>query len=550
MSMKVEYLGRVGVVALCVATGSLQAGAEDGNDAILKRLDALERENGKLRAEIKRIETKSTQKAEPKKALPQSWPADTVPIAEADAHGAMVPMGAMVPTSGPGYVVTTSSEPSGWYFKKKPGNDLTFLTPGGSIQFYGNLDVSFDVTTKGISAVDAVGNMGWMPAMSTNLSYIGIRGDQKLFDGVKFVYQAETQIDITASSGVAESNSNLSNVVKGGLTSRNSYIGLASADWGAIKFGKTDAPYKLSTASMNPFSGMIGDYQVIMGNTGGDNRVEFGTRLDHSIWWESPNWAGVRMAALYSPGQNRASNSDNIAAGESDCTGGNVPGSGGLLPPACNDGSFSDAISASISYTYTAFLVTAAYERHFKVNRSSDVADPALALLDVADEDAAKVGVQYTFPTKTTISGIYESMHRYVDKSLSFQNERTRNGTWLAVTQEITPKDNISLGWAHAFATPGDPGQHNTPGGPDPDNAADMYTIAYKHIIKPGLLWYVTYAATLNHPDAHFDLGAGGRGVTTDCHDASDASGGESSNPHCFAGGHLQGVSVGMRYTW
>jgi hypothetical protein len=77
-----------------------------------------------------------------------------------------------------------------------------------------------------------------------------------------------------------------------------------------------------------------------------------------------------------------------------------------------------------------------------------------------------------------------------------------------------------------------------------------MYTVAYKHIIKPGLLWYVTYAATLNHPDAHFDLGAGGRGVTTDCHDASDASGGESSNPHCFAGGHLQGVSVGMRYTW
>jgi len=564
MSMKVEYLGRVGVVALCVATGSLQAGAEDANEVILKRLDALERENGKLRAELKRIETKSTQKAEPKKVLPQSWPADTVPIAEADAHAALVPVGTMVPTSGPGYIVTTSSEPSGWYFKKKPGNDLTFLTPGGSIQFYGNLDVSFDVTTKGIAGklgndgLPPIGNMGWLPAMSTNLSYVGIRGDQRLYDRLKFVYQLETQIDITASSGVAETNSNLSNVVKGGLTSRNSYIGLESADWGAIKFGKTDAPYKLSTASMNPFSGMIGDYQVIMGNTGGDNRVEFGTRLDHSIWWESPNWGGVRMAALYSPGQNRASNSDNIAAGESDCTGGNVPGSGGLVPPvspiACNDGAFSDAISASISYAHTGFLITAAYERHFKVNRSSDIdltgPDAALAPLDVADEDAAKVGVQYTFPTKTTISGIYESMHRYVDKSLSFQNERSRNGTWLALTQELTPKDNISLGWAHAFATPGDPGQHNTPGGPDPDNAADMYTIAYKHIIKPGLLWYATYAATLNHPDAHFDLGAGGRGVTTDCHDASDASGGESSNPHCFAGGHLQGVSVGMRYTW
>jgi predicted porin len=556
------------VVALIVAAGSLQARADDASDAILKRLDALEKENGKLRAEIKRIETKTTQKAQPKKAAPEDWPADTVPIAEAvAADGAMVPTGGMVPTSGRGYIVADPTESSGWYFKKKPGNDVTFLTPGGSIQFYGNLDVSFDVTTKGIAdkvgngGDRPIGNMGWMPAMSTNLSYVGIRGDQKLYDGVKFVYQLETQIDITASSGVAETNSNLSNVVKGGLTSRNSYIGLASADWGAIKFGKTDAPYKLSTASMNPFSGMIGDYQVIMGNSGGDNRVEFGTRLDHSMWYESPNWGGFKFAALYSPGQNRASNSDNIAAGESDCTGGNVPGSGGLVPPAspisCNDGSFSDAVSASISYSHTGFLITAAYERHFKVNRSSDIditsgVPPAttLAALDIADEDAAKVGVQYTFPTKTTVSGIYESMHRYVDKALSFQNERTRNGTWLAVTQELTPKDNVSFGWAHAFATPGDPGQHNTSGGFDPNNAADMYTVAYKHTIKPGLLWYVTYAATLNHPDAHFDLGAGGRGVTTDCHDAGDASGGESSAPHCFAGGHLQGVSVGLRYTW
>src|SRR6476620_3969222 len=299
-----------------VAAVSPQALADDASDAILKRLDALEKENGKLRAEIKRIEKKTTQKAEPKNAAPQAWPADTVPIAEADAqHEATVANGTMVPTSGQGYLVTAPSESGGWFFKKKPGKDLTFLTPGGSIQFYGNLDVSFDVTTKGIAGklgndgLPPIGNRGWMPAMSTNLSYVGIRGDQKLHDGFKFVYQLETQIDITASSGVAETNSNLSNVVKGGLTSRNSYIGLASGDWGAIKFGKTDAPYKLSTASMNPFSGMIGDYQVIMGNSGGDNRVEFGTRLDHSIWYESPNWHGFKFAALYSPGQNRASNS-------------------------------------------------------------------------------------------------------------------------------------------------------------------------------------------------------------------------------------------------
>lgn len=54
------------------------------------------------------------------------------------------------------------------------------------------------------------------------------------------------------------------------------------------------------------------------------------------------------------------------------------------------------------------------------------------------------------------------------------------------------------------------------------------------------------WAGTFNGPYAHYDLGAGGRSVTTDCHDASDASGGESSNPHGWAGGQLKGISIGM----
>ena len=54
---------------------------------------------------------------------------------------------------------------------------------------------------------------------------------------------------------------------------------------------------------------MLGDYAVVMGNTGGDNRVEFGTRLEHSIWYESPKIGGVfSFDALVSPGQNRTYN--------------------------------------------------------------------------------------------------------------------------------------------------------------------------------------------------------------------------------------------------
>ena len=171
-----------------------------------------------------------------------------------------------------------------------------------------------------------------MPDLSTNLAYAGVRGFLALGDHARFLYQLETQIDISATSGTSNTNSNSSDVVKGGLTSRNSFIGLSS-QWGSLKVGKTDAPYKLVTSRMNPFSGMIGDYSVVMGNTGGDNRVEFATRLDHSIWYQSPDLGRVHLAALFSPGQNQSSSSDNIAAGESDCSGGNVPGSGGTGNP-------------------------------------------------------------------------------------------------------------------------------------------------------------------------------------------------------------------------
>ena len=456
----------------------------------------------------------------------------------------------------------------------KPGKAATFYTAGGEVTAYGNFDVSVDVTTKGLHRLTApdgsrpVGNVGWLTDISSNMSYVGLKGFQPIAGGaLRLVYQFETQIDISSSSGTAETNSNQSNVVKGGLTSRNTFIGIETPHYGTFLVGKTDAPYKQSTQRLNPFVAMIGDYAAIMGNSGGDNRVEFGTRLDHALWYQSPKVDGFEVNALFSPGQNRASNSDNIAAGESDCTGGNVPGSGGSLPTACNDGAFSDAVSASVAYTHGPLYVTVAYERHNKVNRASDLTGYYAAVpagfmeADVADEDAAKIGVQYVLPTRTTVGAVYESLHRYVPSALQFQNERQRTGYWVSLTQQVTAKDSLALGWAHADRTPGDPGQHNTSlaqpplgqpgdavGGAHVDNSADMLSLAYKRVLGGGLSAYVDVAGIHNGPYAHYALGAGGRSVTTDCHDASDASGGLASNPHCWAGGHIMGVSSGLKF--
>jgi predicted porin len=449
--------------------------------------------------------------------------------------------------------------PTPLVFDPKAKSGITFLTKGGTLSLYGNLDLSYDVTTKGLAQHyypytqdTPVGNVGWSPAISTNLSYFGIRGMQALGRPYGFVYQLETQIDVSSTSGTVNTNSNNDNVVKGGLTSRNSFIGVSNQYAGTFRIGKTDAPYKDSTARMNPFSGELGDYSVIMGNSGGDNRVEFGTRLDHALWYESPTVHGFKFNFLVAPGQNRAEDDSLIAAGEAGCAGGNAPGSG-ALSPACNDGAFGTAYSTSVQYQTGKLYLTTAFELHKAVNRVSDlpIPDPN----DVVDESATKGGFQYAFSKRTLFSAIYEDLERYDPGYLQYQNERSRNGFWLAATQYLNIGDNINFGWARANPTPGDPGQHNTPGGAHPDNMANMYTFAFKHPVNNLLQFYVDYALTLNHPDAHYDLGAGGRGVTTDCHDASQlaaydpTTGGVSgSGPHCYAGGRLQGVSAGMDF--
>lgn len=578
-SRRMRLCAGVAFSALIIILGANGSAKAEASDAQIK---ALQSQVEQLTLTVNKLMAAQAQTAaEAKSAKKQASQADAnasqakASAADAKAHSKNMPVKA------------------GWtdrnghaYFEHKPGDALTFYTPNGEITAYGQFDVSLDASTKNAkSSLDLggnsapVGNFGWMPALSTNLSYLGVRGFQRLGDSpTHFVYQFELGMGITATPGLKQSTSNLSDTTDGTLFNRNTWIGFANPAWGAIKVGKSDSPYASSTARFNPFSGEIGTFGSIMGNSGGDNRVEFGTRIDHAIWYESPKFGGgFDFKLMFAPGQNRSDNSDNIAAGESDCSGGNDPNSGANPLASCSDGAFSNLLSASISYTNGPLYVTGAYEWHQNVNRSSDVAgsygvvapnggcsDPAwptatamrLCNEDTADEDAAKIAAMYKFATGTTVGGIFERMHRYVPKELDYQNERTRYGSWLVVSQEMSPKDSLHFGWGHAFRSTGNPGQHNDSTLTTADgasfgptrNQADMLTLAYKHKYTSNLTWYTALAATFNGPDAHYDLGAGGHGITTDCHDAHGSGGGLTADPHCFTGTTIVGVSTGVQW--
>jgi hypothetical protein len=151
------------------------------------------------------------------------------------------------------------------------------------------------------------------------------------------------------------------------------------------------------------------------------------------------------------------------------------------------------------------------------------------------------VGIQYAFPTHTIVSAIYEKLDRRNPNP--DWNERSRSGSWLAVTQKFSDKDEASLGWAHAGKTPGQPGNDSgvSVPGTSIDNASNMYTVGYKHHFDKKANWYAVYARQQNHAGGHYDLGASGHGITTDCKDAVGT---------CFTGETLQAVSVGMMYSF
>ena len=106
---------------------------------------------------------------------------------------------------------------------------------------------------------------------------------------------------------------------------------------------------------------------------------------------------------------------------------------------------------------------------------------------------------------------------------MEFQNERQRNGQWLALQQEFFGgRDVIAVGWAHAGATVGDPGgQHNFNPNLVGNNQANMYTLQYGTSWTSNCLGTSMCAETVNDGNAHFDIGAGGHGIKTDCHDAT-----------------------------
>src|SRR5258707_3289363 len=457
--MKNKLLSGTACAALCLISFSGAARSATLDD-VMARLDKIEKENAELRAKVRSLSA-----AKPVAVAPAPAPVATDP-SKFKGNPVLHAGVATSPKPPPGPTI------GGIPVKAGP---LAPLIDNTTVTLYGSIDLSADVFNP------SVFDQGTKWGVASNISSFGVRVRHNLspygWDGWAVLAQIESQVDLASFP-----------TERAAFGTRDSFLGV-EGPWGAVKAGKTDTPYKKATSAMDPFTRTLGDYNSIMGNTGGDNRAEFDWRMPRAIWYESPIFNGFQFSALASAGQNFAKDNSDYSYGDTfQCngasargSGSNFPNTGGAIPGniggnGCTDGSFGNAYSASLIYKNGPFSAIAAFELHEQVNRHGDdglepalagtplfapvfLADGSQVLTGTHNEWAAKVGGGYHFNDglgDLALNAYYEWIRREVTPAEQPFNERSRDAVFASATQKIGMWA-LSASYAHAFKSPGNP---------------------------------------------------------------------------------------------
>jgi predicted porin len=240
------------------------------------------------------------------------------------------------------------------------------LTAQAAPSVYGRLNLSVDYSDvdTGVAGVD-----GKVWELNSNSSRVGIRGNEKLNEEFTAVYKAEWGFDAD---------------MAGGLAARERYIGLKHFQWGAIRLGYIDSPFKNAEDDIDIFNDLA--------NLDMQNFIYGQNRLSNSINYVSPKFLDVFGANI------------SLQPGEKAGTGGCGPVTTGLVFDATQDDDravpvtvagnecenhIADGISAAFSYEDDSLYLSFAMDK------------------EITNWDAMRLNARYKLGD-TTLSAMYQ----------------------------------------------------------------------------------------------------------------------------------------------
>lgn len=165
------------------------------------------------------------------------------------------------------------------------------LAAQADVTIYGQLGVSYNSVNTGATRTSG---------FTSNKSRLGFKGDEDLGDGLKAIWNMETEVGVTDKAGSQA------------LNNRNTFVGLSDGSVGTVRVGNFDSPYK--RAQFDPFGDTMADANSIMGHVQADSTNyggDFNDRIKNSIGYDA-SFNNVDLAA-----QLGTANKDGVTAGNS-----------------------------------------------------------------------------------------------------------------------------------------------------------------------------------------------------------------------------------------
>lgn len=160
-----------------------------------------------------------------------------------------------------------------------------------------------DVTLENVRASDAFRGteIPGKQRVTPNSSLLGFRGVESLGNGLDAIFQYETTAPTDGSGATLFT------------TARDSFVGLKGGS-GTLKLGVQSSPTRRIGTRMDytPGSTGIGNNEAILSRIGGrTGNPGFGDRMQNSVMYDSPSFAGFTLSAIYGANESKREASPN-----------------------------------------------------------------------------------------------------------------------------------------------------------------------------------------------------------------------------------------------
>lgn len=312
---------------------------------------------------------------------------------------------------------------------------------------YGNAHMS-------VTASSSVANAGAstdQTNVTSNSSFLGVKGSEDLGAGMKAVYQMEFGVNLDGEQTTAVRNSadNGTANVNTPFNQRNSMVGLGGS-FGTVMLGRWDSPIKMVGRKYDLFGDQVGNNRNVLGAAGNTHLVD--GRHNNVIAYVSPTFSGVNATLAYVPG------ADATSAGNENFG---------------NTANKIDAFSANVMYTAGAFDAGLGY-----INATNVLVNNTKAY------NAYRLGAGYTFGA-ARINGIYQ-----LADYTSGTDVKSRGAYGVGASYKVTAAGTVKGQYMLAENATGT------------QNGANMITVGYDHAMSKNTTVYALYAAANNNADA------------------------------------------------